>query len=162
MNLDINFAPRHARQGSLRMGIGTAILVLMLGVAWTITSETEAGLPHYGSQMPSEDEILAINKAVDELNFPWQDVLTLVETSVDETVRISQFDADAREGRLNLNGEALDSRAILELPARLRASSTVIDARVTSQSPANNQEATGCPIRFALEVSFRQTSGSRQ
>lgn len=161
MKLDINFAPHHAGRGSLRMGIGTAILTLTLGIAWTVTSETEAGLPHYGSQMPSEEEVQAINTAVDELNFPWLDILTLVETSTNETVRISQFDADAREGRLTLNGEARYSRAILELPSRLRASPVVIDARVTSQSPTDAREVSSYPIRFALEVSFRQNSEVR-
>ena len=126
-----------------------------------MTSETEAGLPQNQTSIPSEEEVQAINKAVDELNFPWLEVLTLVETSVDIGLRITQFDADAREGRLILHGEARDSRTVLELPARLRESSTVSDARVTSQSPANSPDATSYPIRFALEVIFLSGSGEQ-
>ena len=159
MKLNIDFAPVAPGNYSLRLGLGSLLLALLLGIAWTMTSETEAGSPQNQILIPSEEEVQAINKAVDELNFPWLEILTLVETSVDASLRIIQFDADAREGRLILHGEARDSRAVLELPARLRDSPTVSDARVTSQRPANSPDAMSFPIRFALEVTFRSGSG---
>jgi hypothetical protein len=159
MSLRIDFAPVRGRKSSLRVGIGSAVMALILALAWTITSETEAGLPHYQSATPTQEEIRAINNAIDELNFPWLQVLVLVEGSVDDSLRIVQFDANARDGRLNLQGEARDSRSVLELPARLRTSQVVADARVMSQNPASNHEAGSFPIRFALEVSFRVTEG---
>ncbi len=161
MKLKIDFAPVAPGKSSIRLGLGSILLALLLGIAWTMTSETEAGLPQNQTLIPSEEEVQAINKAIDELNFPWLEVLTLVETSVDTSLRITQFDADAREGRLVLHGEARDSRAVLELPSRLRESATVSDARVTSQSPANRTDATSFPIRFALEVTFRSGSGEQ-
>jgi hypothetical protein len=161
MSLRIDFAPVSGRKSSLRLGIGSAVMALILALAWTITNETEAGLPQYQSSRPAEEEIRAINRAIDELNFPWLQVLMLVEKGVDDSLRIVRFDANARDGRLNLHGEARDSRSVLELPAKLRASPVVADARVISQSPVGGGDASIFPIRFALEVSFLAFEGEQ-
>ncbi len=157
--MNIDFAPQSRRRASLRLGISAAMLVLLLGMVWSITGDTEAALPQNVASMPSDEEIQAINGAVDELNFPWPAVLSLVETSVDDNLRIIQFDADARENRLALHGEARDSRSVLELPDRLRASPLIIDARLISQNPAGDLEANGYPIRFSLVATFRPVEG---
>lgn len=160
MKLDLDFAPKKGGRSSLHLGLGGLLLTLLIGIAWTMTTETEARLPQHQIQGPGDEEVQAINSAIDDLNFPWLDVLTLVEASVDSAVHVTRLDADAREGRLSLQGEARDSRAVLELPARLRASRTVRDARVTSQSPANSSAAMIYPISFGLEVTFH--SGGRE
>ncbi|HWR80831.1 MAG TPA: hypothetical protein VN303_11620 [Pseudomonas sp.] len=157
MSLRIDFAPSAGRKSSLRLGLGSAAMVLILSLAWVITSETEAGLPQSLVSQPAEEDIRMMNNAIDELNFPWLQILSLVEDSVDDTLRIIQFDANARDGRLSLHGEAKDSRVVLELPARLRASPVIEEARVISQNPAGNNETGNFPIRFALEVTFRAT-----
>jgi len=157
-DLRLDFAPAH-RESSLRMGLGSAMLALVLAVAWSLTGDTEAGPPPHQAVLPSIEEVQAINVAVDELNFPWGAVLSLVEASVDDSQRITRFEADAREGRLSLQGEARDSRAVLALPGRLRADALVADARVLSQGPASALENGGFPIRFALEVSLRSGPG---
>ena len=159
--MNIDFAPQSRHRASLRLGISAAMLALLLGMVWSITGDTEAAFPQNASSVPSEEEIQAINSAVDELNFPWPAVLALVEKSVDDSLRIIQFDADARENRLTLHGEARDSRSVLELPDRLRASPLIADARVISQNPASDQEATGYPVRFALVATFRPPAGEQ-
>lgn len=161
MSLQINFAPRSARQSPLRLGISAAMLALILAMTWSLTSETEAGLPPHQTLMPSAEEIQHINSAIDELNFPWLALLTSLENSADESLRIIQFDADIRDGRLSLQGEARDSRAVLELPGRLRTNPAVSAARVISQSPAKHGEIRDFPIRFALEVTFRTPAGEQ-
>jgi Fimbrial assembly protein (PilN) len=153
--MKIDFAPPGQHRSLMRLAISVVMLALLLGMVWSITSETEAAFPPNASLIPSEEEMHAINSAVDELNFPWSEVLSLVETSVDDNLRIIQLDADARENRLTLHGEARDSRSVLELPDRLRRSPLITDARVISQNPASDQESTGYSIRFALAATFR-------
>lgn len=159
--MNIDFAPQSRHRASLRLGISAAMLALLLGMVWSITGDTEAAFPQNAASVPSNEEIQAINSAVDELNFPWPAILSLVETSVDDSLRIIQFDADARENRLTLHGEARDSRSVLELPDRLRASPLISDARLVSQNPASDLEANGYPIRFALVATFRPVAGEQ-
>jgi len=159
--VNIDFAPPGRHKASMRLGVSAIMLALLLGMVWSITGDTEAAFPQNASAMPSEEEVQAINSAVDELNFPWPEVLSLVEASVDGSLRIIQFDADARENRLTLHGEARDSRSVLELPDRLRASPLITDARVISQNPASDQETNGYPIRFALVATFRPLAGEQ-
>ena len=159
--MKIDFAPPSRHKSSMRLGLSAVMLALLLGMVWSITGDTEAAFPQNTSSIPSEEEIHAINGAVDELNFPWPEVLSLVETSVDGSLRIIQFDADARENRLTLHGEARDSRSVLELPDRLRASPQIIDARVISQNPASDQDTNGYPIRFVLAATFRPLAGEQ-
>lgn len=157
-DLLLDFAP--ARSGSsLRVGVGLAMLALVLAVTWSLTGDTEAGPPPHQAALPSIEEVQAINTAVDELNFPWGRVLGLVETSIDDSQRITRFEADARDGRLSFQGDARDSSAVLALPGRLRADALVADARVLSQGPANATENGGFPVRFALEVNLQTHSG---
>lgn len=160
MTLRIDFAPPAPRQASLRLGVWSVMLAVVLGTAWMMSSETEARLPNNLASMPAEEEIRAINQAIDDLNFPWLSVLTLLESSVDDSLRITQVDAEARDARLTLQGEARDSRAVLDLPGRLRSNPLVADVRVVNQSPVAG-EAGAFPIRFALEVSLSPTEGGR-
>lgn len=159
--MNIDFAPQSRHRASLRLGISAVMLALLLGMVWSITGDTEAAFPQNTASVPSNEEIQAINSAVDELNFPWPAVLSLVETSVGDSLRIIQFDADARENRLTLHGEGRDSRSVLELPDRLRASPLITDARLISQNPASGQEANGYPIRFTLVATFRPVAGEQ-
>jgi hypothetical protein len=159
--VNIDFAPPGRHKSSMRLGISAVMLALLLGMVWSITGDTEAAFPQNASAMPSEEEVQAINSAVDELNFPWPEVLSLVEASVDGSLRIIQFAADTRENRLTLHGEARDSRSVLELPDRLRASPLITDARIISQNPAGDQESNGYPIRFTLAATLRPLAGEQ-
>lgn len=159
-DLLLDFAPAR-RESSLRVGLGSAMLALVLAVTWSLTGDTEAGPPPHQAALPSAEEVQAINTAVDELNFPWGRVLGLVETSIDDRQRITRFEADARDERLSVQGEARDSSAVLALPGRLRADALVADARVLSQGPTNATENGGFPVRFTLEVNLQIRSGDQ-
>lgn len=159
-DLQLDFAPVY-RDSSLRVGLGSAMLALVLAVTWSLTGDTEAGPPPHQAALPSIEEVQAINTAVDELNFPWGRVLGLIETSIDDSQRITRFEADARDGRLSFQGDARDSSAVLALPGRLRAEALVADARVLSQGPTNSTENGGFPVRFALEVNLQTRSGEQ-
>lgn len=161
MSLLIDFSPKSHSPSPLRLGIGTAVLALTLAAAWLLTGETEAGVLPHQTLMPSDEEIHGINSAIDDLNFPWLAVLTSLESSADESLRIIQLNVDAREGRLTLRGEARDGRAVLDLPGRLRSHAPVIDARVVSQSPADSDESPEFPVRFALEATLRGSDGGQ-
>ena len=161
MSLQIDFAPSAKSQSPLRLGIGSIMLAVVLGLAWSLTSETEAGLPPTNTQMPTADEIRSINSAIDDLNFPWLAMLNSIESSAGNSMRLLQLDADARDGRMTIQGEARNSKAVLELPARLRSNPAIAEARVVSQSPASNGETRDFPVRFALEVTFQAIAGAQ-
>jgi hypothetical protein len=158
MSLQIDFAPSAKSQSPLRLGIGSIMLAVTLGLAWSLTSETEAGLLPTHTQMPAAEEIRSINSAIDDLNFPWLAVLNSIESSADNSLRFLQLDADAHDSRMSIQGEARNSKAVLELPARLRSNTVIAEARVVSQSPASNGETRDFPVRFALEVMLQTTA----
>lgn len=149
--LRLDFSPV-ASPSPLRLGLGSAALALLVAFLWAGVGDIEAGLPQSLALLPDIEEVQAINVVIDDLDFPWVQVLGLLEASIDQNLRIRHFDADAREGRLTVNGEARSSQVVLELPARLRADSRVLEARVLSQSPVDSDTADDLPIRFTLEV----------
>lgn len=161
MSLQIDFAPSAKAQSPLRLGLASITLAVILGLVWSLSNETEAGLPPNHTLMPTSEEVRSINSAIDDLNFPWLAVLNAIESGADDSLRFLQLDADARDGRMTIQGEARSSRAVLELPARLRSNSAITEARVISQSPAGNTEARDFPIRFALEVKFPASEGEQ-
>ena len=154
MSLQIDFAPSSKPRVPVRLGIGAIMLVLILALTWSVTSETEAGLPPNNKLMPGADEIRRMNSAIDDLNFPWLAILTSVEQSTDDYLRLHHLDADGRDRRMTIRGEASNGNAVLAFSERLRASPAIADARITSQSPASSSETAGFPVRFALEVSI--------
>ncbi len=53
MSLQIDFAPSSKPRVPVRLGIGAIMLVLILALTWSLTSETEAGLPPNNKLMPA-------------------------------------------------------------------------------------------------------------
>ncbi|MCB4361765.1 hypothetical protein [Quatrionicoccus australiensis] len=151
--LQLDFAPAKA-SSPLRVGLGSAMLALLLALLWSNAGDIEAGLPPHQALLPGGEEVRAINGAIEDLDFPWGRVLGLLEASIDQSLRISHFDADVRTGRLTISGEARDSHVVLELPARWRADPLVAEARVLSQSPVDAENAGIFTIRFAVEVTL--------
>lgn len=151
--LQLDFAPAKA-SSPLRLGLGSAMLALLVALLWSNAGDIEAGLPSHQALLPGGEEVRAINAAIEDLDFPWGRVLGLLEASIDQSLRISHFDADVRTGRLTVSGEARDSHVVLELPARWRADPLVAEARVLSQSPVDGENAGIFAIRFAVEVTL--------
>jgi hypothetical protein len=161
MSLRINFAPTAKPLSPQRLVTSAIMLALTLGLVWLQSNETEASLPPNQARMPSAEGVRSINNAIDDLNFPWLAVLNSIETSADESLRFLQIDADTRDKRMTMQGEARNSKAVLELPNRLRRNPAIADARVVSQSPASNADNHDFPERFALEVIFQGTEGAQ-
>lgn len=161
MSLRINFAPSQpaSRPRLLGLSIGTATLVLFCALAWTMTGETEAGFPLRQENVPGEEKNLSLNKAIDDLNFPWLNILALLEENTSPELRLGQMEVDTRSARLNLQGEARDSRAVHSLPANLKRNLLVSDVRIVSQSTASADENMAYPTRFALEIQFSLPEG---
>jgi hypothetical protein len=158
--LRLDFAP-HPAPSSLRLGLGSAMLALILALAWSLNNETVAVPPEHLAALPSLEEVDAINGAIDELNFPWTHVLGIVESIVGDDLRLARFEADARDGKAGLQGEARESRAIFNLPAQLRANPLVADARIVSQAPVSESIGSAYSMRFGLELSLQTPTGER-
>ena len=158
--LQLDFRPPK-RDVSLRLGLGSAALALMMAGAWMLTGDTVAVSSLHRASLPSAEAVAAINGAVDELNFPWGKVLDTLEASVDDGFRIVRFEADAHDRRFGLHGEARSSQLVLELPGRLQRDGVVAEARVVSQGPAANDEPGGLPISFGIEASLAAGNGGQ-
>ena len=155
MKLDIDFASRSAGLLSLRRvasALGSALAIA--GVA-SLTSNTVATLPPPPADILAGVNVEAVNTAIEALNVPWSRVLTHIEQSVGDEVRLTRMEIDAASGRLSLQGEATDDRAVLALPARLNALPDFADARVLSQSRGAPGAQLAFPVRFVLELRLR-------
>lgn len=160
MSLRIDFAPAKTRTRplALHLGMFSASLALACGLVWSMTGETVAGLTPPAAEFTAE-KTSALNQAIDDLNFPWLEVLALLEENSSRELRFSQLAAEPRTGLLALQGEARDSRSILTLPQQLRRNPLVSEARILSQSSADNAENTAYPQRFALELQISPPTG---
>lgn len=156
MSLHIDFSP-HRQQSKkhwLGLSLGSATVTLLCVLAWSMSNESEAGFHFAQESLSGEESRLALNKAIDDLNFPWLAVLVLLEENTSPDLRLGQLEADSRSGRLSLQGEARNNRSVLALPENLRKSPLVSDVRIVSQSTANSSENNEFPTRFALEIQF--------
>jgi hypothetical protein len=161
VNLNIDFAPRRQRDKRpwLGLSLGTASLSLLFALAWPLGNESAAGL-HFSPENPLlEESTQGLNKAIDDLNFPWLAVLTLLEENTGPDLRLGQMEADSRSARLTLQGEARNQRLVLALPDNLRKNPLVSEARIISQSTATSGESQEFPTCFALEIQFSLAAG---
>jgi hypothetical protein len=159
MKLQINFAVQPRPPRLMRLGLGSASLLLCCALVWTMTGETEAGLRISQANLPSEAKVTAINQGIDDLNFPWLSILDLLEKHSGNDLRFSRIEADTRNSRLTLHGEAKETRAVIALPEQLRADPLVGEARISGQSTSEDAAAMEYPTRFSLELQILPSGG---
>jgi len=159
MKLQINFAVQSKQPRLFRLGLGSASLILCCALIWTMTGETEAGLRISQANLPGEAKVTAINQSIDDLNFPWVSVLGLLEKNSGNDLRFRQIEADTRNSRLTLHGEAKEARAVIALPEQLRANQLIGEARILSQSTSEDAVAMEYPTRFSLELQIVPSGG---
>ncbi len=165
MKLRINFAPRSdgstPRPPRLRFGLG-ALLVASLVLAITgMSPDIDASLTPPPATGLAEEEIETINRAIDDLNFPWLPLLASLEKQVSGDTRLTRFEADASNIQISLQGEARDEKSVLDLPRRLRQQGPIGEVRLVSQSSALPGEGGEFPIRFALTLQLSNPPGGQ-
>lgn len=158
MKIAIDFAPRPRRRAPLRLGLGAGLLAALIGGLGTLSPESVATLSPPPAAALSGTEVAAVNRAIADLNFPWPALLAALEAAAGDSVRFSQFEADAAGNLFSLQGEARNEAAVLALPAALRGQGPIGEARLLGQSRALPGEGSEFPVRFSL-VLTRQSAG---
>ena len=155
MKLDIDFAPRSSGLMNVRRAVSALGTALAIAGTVALTSNTVATLPPPPGDILAGVNVDAVNAAIETLNMPWGIVLTHIEESVGDAVRLTRLEIDTASGRLMLQGEATDDRAVLALPALLNAKPDFSEARVLSQSRSAPSAQSAFPVRFVLELRLR-------
>lgn len=100
------------------------------------------------------DQLAAVNRAVEQLNLPWHDLLAGVERAGTPTVSLVSIEPDPQHRQLRITAEAAGADAMVDYVARLAQQPdfhavVIRKHQVDLQSPYQ-------PIRFVVELSWRQ------
>lgn len=102
------------------------------------------------AQLTTEwQKALAINQ---RLGAPWQKLLTMLESYVDEPVALLSIDPDLTKKDLLLTGEARNLEALLDFMRFLKRQSMLAD--VTLQSHQVNKHDRDRPVRFRISATW--------
>ena len=75
--------------------------------------QTDAGI--------SEEQALAVNAAIRQLNLPWRDVLDAVEAGTPPTLELLSLEPDAKRSVIRIEAETADADHMLEAVDSLKA-----------------------------------------
>jgi len=102
------------------------------------------------------DQLTAVNRAVEQLNLPWHDLLAGVERAGTPTVSLVSIEPDPQHGLVRITAEAASADAMVDYVAGLAQQPNfravaIRKHQLDLQSPYQ-------PIRFVVELSWRQAS----
>lgn len=102
------------------------------------------------------DQVAAVNRAVEQLNLPWHDLLAGVERAGTPAVGLVSIEPDPQHGLVRIIAEAAGADAMVDYVASLARqpdfrSVVIRKHQVDLQSPYQ-------PVRFVVEMSWRQAS----
>jgi hypothetical protein len=134
------------------------LLVTATGT-WLLMPSAEAGhmMPRTANlSLPSSEEAVAIDRAVQRLNTPWTAIFISLESSFDkpDEAILTGVEADMQRGILRLNGKARDVTTALALPSLLRQYEGVADAVLLGQEIAPGNSI--LPVRITLELRIKE------
>ena len=100
------------------------------------------------------DQLAAVNRAVEQLNLPWHDLLSGVERAGGPSVGLVSIEPDPQHRQLRITAEAAGADAMVDYVARLARQPdfhavVIRKHQVDLQSPYQ-------PIRFVVELSWQQ------
>lgn len=179
--LDIDFVERPlwllpvtTRQRRILIGIGVAVGLAAMAVVWqwhqldqqlddTMQAIAQARLEIVARTPPpptplllSEQQIVAINSAIGQLNTPWSALLDGFERVASDEIALLQIEPDHRRRLVKGVAETKDHQRMLNYLERLGAGAPFAGAIVTRQEV--NEKDPNRPLRFMFEALLNERS----
>lgn len=102
----------------------------------------------------SPHAVAATNRAIAQLNLPWQELFAIVEATAHPNVALLSLEPDSRQGRLRIAAEARDPDDMAKLLETLLAEPRLSEVALISHE--FNPQDPNRPIRFVLEARWRK------
>lgn len=174
---DINFASslgkRHRARVSLKGALLTGIGLAVLGTAsWrlaavelkyaSVRSEIELAQESLRTRQPKpsasvgglgRDEIVAINKAIRQLNLPWPQLFDAVESATPDAIAVLSLTPDPAAETLTIAAESLTTESMLSY-VRLLKAQPLFDEVSVGRHEINDKDPHK-PIRFEVAAHWR-------
>lgn len=174
--LHLNFLGRQQqspRSGWLLLAIGLALVTWQLleySQALQINSELRSDLQSTLTRLqinkddvkrqpvptPQERSALTLAKAATaQLNYPWDALLSLIETTQHPDVALLALDPKSRNGQIRLTAEAKNEKAMVAYVAGLQQNSMLQSAVLTTQQL--QIQLPGTPLKFQILAQWKGT-----
>lgn len=116
-------------------------------------SDVSRGLTASAASELSEDERRQLNRVIQQLNTPWQDLFQQLERSTPQEVALISIEPDANRASVKLQAEARSLDVLLSYAASLQFEG-VLGALTYSKHETNDQDPNK-PIRLSFELGLR-------
>jgi hypothetical protein len=109
------------------------------------------------TKRPTDAQVVAVNRAIHQLNLPWASMLEALEAATPARIALLSVEPDAREQRMNVTAEAATPEAMLAYLSQLKERAPLgavklIKHEVREQDPMQ-------PVRFWIETHWRNAPG---
>jgi Tfp pilus assembly protein PilN len=165
MRLNIDFSSSRPRAPARSLCLLAGALITFGVTAWntfTVFDQTQGVSRRLAIQSQdrvaarsvlSPAQIEAINRAIRQLNLPWDQLFTEVERRLDSRVALLALEPDANRRILRLHGEAKSAEDMLGFVKALGESTFLNDAILARHEV--NEADRNRPLRFVAEARWR-------
>ncbi len=110
--------------------------------------------PRTGEVKLAADQLAAVNRAVEQLNLPWHDLLAGIERAGTPTVSLVSIEPDPQHALVRITAEAAGADAMVDYVAGLaqQPDFRAVEIRKHQVDLQNPYQ----PVRFVVELAWRQ------
>lgn len=112
-----------------------------------------AGRPRQAADPATQQEWLAVQRALADLALPWEALFASLEASLGPNVALLSIDPDPAREVLRMGGEARDFAALLDFVERLQVTPALADVHLLSHEIRT--DVAQRPYRFLLAARWR-------
>ena len=165
MRLMIDFSPRRVRISVRGLVLLCGALLALSVAGWSCFVEIDAAQKaskqrqtekrkHVQERVTlSPEKTEAINRAIRQLNLPWEDLFAAVESKLNDQISLLSLEPDAANHLLRIQGEAKSADDMLDFVTSLNDKSYFGNASLLRHEIVDNDH--NKPIRFIVEASWR-------
>lgn len=165
MQLNIDFSPACAHVSLRAALLIFGSVIALTGTAWNCVTEFQnmqtAASQHNATRLKGgqkrlalpSNQVEAINRAIRQLNLPWEQLFTEIESKLTENVSLLSLEPDASTHLLHLQGEAKSPEDMLDFIHSLDDSDFFHASNLTRHEI--NEGDRNKPIRFFAETQWK-------
>jgi Tfp pilus assembly protein PilN len=106
----------------------------------------------------AEDQAVAVNAAVGQLNLPWHDVFDALESATSPNVALLALEPDARHHVVHIEAEVGSTDEMLRYVEQLKQQAFLVSVFLTRHEVNANDP--NQPLRFQVEAHWRDAPGA--